>query len=44
MTWVEGGHNGGKWDNRGKCVGGTHSYEFAEDEVTAKLEAIISQK
>jgi hypothetical protein len=44
MTWVEGGHNGGKWDRRGKCVAGTHSYEFAEDEVTAKLEAIISQK
>jgi hypothetical protein len=44
ITWVEGGRNGGPWDKKGKCVAGTHSYEFAEDEVTAKLENIISNK
>jgi len=44
IDWVVGGHNGGYWDSKGLCIGGKHSYEGAEDEVTAKLENIISNK
>lgn len=41
LHWIKGGRNGGKWDKKGECIGGTHSYEFAEEEVTQTLRTII---
>ena len=41
LHWIKGGGNGGKWDKKGQCIGGTHSYEFAEEEVTQTLRTII---
>jgi len=52
ITWIEGGNNSGRYAKMGGasggpakgCVGGTHSYEFAEEEATAKFRSVILGK
>jgi len=52
VTWIEGGNNSGRYAKMGGsvggppvgCVGGTHSYEFAEEEATTKFRSIILGK